>query len=219
MPNHTIVNLSETDAILQHYMTEVRDEKIQLDQMRFRKNLERIAFLIGYEISKKLSYKDVITQTPLGKSNGRELQDTVVIASILRAGLTMHNGLLDLFDKAENAFISAYREAREDHVVNVKVEYKAGPSLTNKILIIADPMLATGQSLWLAYLALIKNGQPKKIFVVAALASEEAIHFLKQNLPENIEIWVGDIDPLLNEKSYIVPGLGDAGDLAYGTKI
>lgn len=212
-------NLSQTNSILNYFLAEIRDVTIQKDPMRFRKNLERISEIIGYELSKTLTYQPNKIQTPLSKTEVNLPEDQLVIASILRAGLTMHNGLLNYFDRAENAFISAYREEKEDDTIQVHVEYKACPSLDNKTLIIADPMLATGKSMQLVYECLLQNGTPNKLIIVAAIASQPAIDWLLKVMPENTSIWVAAIDPELNKKSYIVPGLGDAGDLAFGLKL
>ncbi|MCC7454638.1 MAG: uracil phosphoribosyltransferase [Crocinitomix sp.] len=212
-------NLSLTNSILNYFVSEIREVTVQKDPMRFRKNLERISEIIGYELSKTLSYQPTHIQTPLGTTTIYLPQDQVVIASILRAGLTMHTGLLNYFDRAENAFISAYREEKEDNTIQVHVEYKACPDLTDKTLIIADPMLATGKSMQLVYECLLQNGLPKKIIIVATIASQQAIDWLIKVMPENTNIWVAAVDPELNKKAYIVPGLGDAGDLAFGLKL
>lgn len=211
--------LSKKSSIFNHYLAEIRDVEIQKDPMRFRMNLERMGEILGYEISKTLSYETKTVQTPLGEAQANLMAEQPVIASILRAGLTMHSGLLNTFDRAENAFISAYRRPTGTDEIDVMVEYKACPDLTNKILIIADPMLATGLSMALVFEALLKNGTPKKIHIASAIASRSAIDMLQKNLPIPADIWVGAIDEKLNDKSYIVPGLGDAGDLAYGDKL
>ncbi|MFT5820780.1 MAG: uracil phosphoribosyltransferase [Crocinitomix sp.] len=211
--------LGKKSSILNHYIAEIRDEAIQKDSLRFRRNLERIGEILGYEISKTLSYESAVIKTPLGEAEVELMAEQPVIASILRAGLTMHNGLLNTFDHAENAFVSAYRRPTGTDEIDVMVEYKACPDLTDKILIIADPMLATGLSMALVFEALLKNGTPRKIHIACAIASRDAINMLTKNLPIPTDIWVGAIDEKLNSKSYIVPGLGDAGDLAYGTKL
>ncbi len=212
-----IHELGNENSVFNHFIAEIRDELIQNDPLRFRRNLERIGEIMGYEISKTFSFQEQDTTTPLGVAKSQLMTEQPVIASILRAGLTMHNGLLNIFDQAENAFISAYRIQTEKEL-KVHVEYKACPSLTGKTVIIADPMLATGQSMALVYEALLQNGTPKKIHIAAAIASQDSIDMLQNILPETAEIWVGAIDKTLNNKSYIVPGLGDAGDLAYGVK-
>ncbi len=213
-----IHNFSEKPSIFQNYIAEIRDEIIQKDAMRFRKNLTRIASVLGYELSKKLNYKTQEVRTPLGLANVAVLDEEVVVASILRAGIPMHNGLLEIFDKAENAFISAYRKPHKNGAFEVHVEYLASPNLDGKTLIIADPMLATGSSLVLVYKSLLQNGTPKKVHIVSAIASLEAVDFIKSKLPKSTELWLGAIDEELTAQSYIVPGLGDAGDLAYGSK-
>ncbi|WP_066758973.1 uracil phosphoribosyltransferase [Crocinitomix algicola] len=206
------------NSILNHYIAEIRDINIQNDPLRFRRNLERVGEIIGYEISKSFDYETTEITTPLGTATGQLMVGQPVIASILRAGLTMHNGLLNVFDRAENAFISAYRRPIGKDSFDVQVEYKACPDLKDKTLIIADPMLATGQSMLLVFEALLKHGTPKMIHIVSAIASQNALDMLEKNLPIPADIWVGAVDPIINDKSYIVPGLGDAGDLAYGEK-
>ncbi len=210
--------IGKTNSVFNQFIAELRDEKIQKDPIRFRKNMERVSMLIGYEISKQFDYRQQTIITPLGESKINLATQQPIIASILRAGLSMHQGLLEIFDGAENAFISAFREKTSDQSIRVKVEYMAAPSLIDKTLIIADPMLATGLSMSLAYESLLKNGIPSKTHIVSAIASRDSIKFLEEKLPANTEIWVGAIDPILNEKAYIIPGLGDAGDLAYGLK-
>lgn len=215
----TVHELGKGNSIFNHYIAEIRDEEIQRDPLRFRTNLERIGSLLGYEISKTFSYQEKAIKTPLGTAHCQMMAEEPVIASILRAGLTMHNGLLQIFDRAENAFISAYRRPSTTDEVDVKVEYKACPDLSDKTLIIADPMLATGHSMALVFEALLKNGTPKNIHIAAAIASRSAVDMLQRTLPIPADIWVGAIDEKLNAKAYIVPGLGDAGDLAYGQKL
>lgn len=210
--------LGKTNSVFNHFIAEIRDKEVQKDPIRFRKNMERISEIMGYEISKTFNFVERPIDTPLGEASINLMQEQPVIASILRAGLSMHNGLLNIFDKAENAFISAYRKTTNDNNFDVHVEYLASPDLTNKTLIIADPMLATGTSMKLVYEALLKNGTPSKIHIASVIASASAIEALSNFMPKNTEIWVGAIDQILNDKSYIVPGLGDAGDLAYGIK-
>ena len=215
-----IYNLSERNSLLNNFLKEIRDKNIQKDSMRFRRNMERIAYIMAYEISKKLNYTTETIQTPLTETTINTPNDKIVVASILRAGIPFHNGILDFFDKAESAFISAYRKYDETHInFEIFVEYIASPSLTNKTLILCDPMLATGGSMELSYKALLSKGLPAHIHIVSVIASQKAIDFVKQHLPENTTIWVAAIDPVLNEHSYIVPGLGDAGDLAFGEKL
>lgn len=213
-----IHEITKNNSIANQFMADLRDKSVQGDRMRFRKNMERLSHILGYEISKTLNYTDKDIITPLGTANMSIPNSQIVVASILRAGLTLHHGLLDIFDGAENAFVSAYRKETEGEAIEVVVEYKACPELEGKTLIIADPMLATGQSMELVYQALLENGQPKRLIIASIVASESAIAHIKSALPEGTDIWVVAIDPLLNDKSYIVPGLGDAGDLAYGVK-
>ncbi len=215
-----IYNLSEGNSLLNNFLKEIRDKNIQKDSMRFRRNMERIAYIMAYEISKKLNYTTETIQTPLTETTINTPNDKIVVASILRAGIPFHNGILDFFDKAENAFISAYRKYDETHTnFDIFVEYIASPSLINKTLILCDPMLATGGSMELSYKALLSKGLPAHTHIVSVIASQKAIDFIKQQLPENTTVWVAAIDPVLNEHSYIVPGLGDAGDLAFGEKL
>lgn len=219
IPNIMLHEISKTNSIFNQYLAEIRDCEIQKDSFRFRKNLERISEIIGYEISKTFDYSQQDVTTPLGIAKINLAKKQPVIASILRAGLTMHQGLLTVFDHAENAFISAYREETEGEELKVHVEYSAAPSIEGKVLIIADPMLATGMSIELVLQALLRNGTPEKIYIAIAIASKPGIDKLLQVLPKNAEIWVGVIDSVLNDKAYIVPGLGDAGDLAFGSKL
>lgn len=210
--------INQTNSIFSTYLSEIRDVVIQKDPMRFRRNLERMAEIIGYEISKKLTYQPVSVTTPLGIAVSVTLTQQPVLATILRAGLPMHNGLLAIFDRAENAFVSAYRKHSTAEEFDIHVEYMAAPGITGKTLIISDPMLATGRSMYLVYKALLQQGNPSHVHIVAAIAAPEALEYLKQLLPENVTIWVGAIDRELTAQSYIVPGLGDAGDLAFGIK-
>jgi uracil phosphoribosyltransferase len=211
-------NLSAENSILLHFITEIRDEVIQKDSLRFRRNLERIGEIFAYEISKGLNYIDKETTTPLGIANSFELDQQPVLATILRAGLPLHQGLHNYFDKAENAFVSAYRKTHKDGSFEVHVEYMASADISGKDLIICDPMLATGKSMELSYKALKLKGIPRSIHVVAVISSREALDYIKQIFPVNTTFWIGAIDEELTAQAYIVPGLGDAGDLAYGTK-
>ncbi|WP_165020449.1 MULTISPECIES: uracil phosphoribosyltransferase [unclassified Dysgonomonas] len=215
-----IINLSEQNTILNRFVSELRDVNIQGDSLRFRRNVERIGEIMAYEISKKLSYTQIETQTPLGVSTTNVPTDQIVIGTILRAGLVYHSGFLNCFDKAENAFVSAYRKYRENHQsFHVHIEYIASPKIEGKVLILTDPMLATGGSMDLSYQALLTKGQPKHIHVATIIASQQAIDYCKQTFPDaKTTIWAAAIDPELNDLAYIVPGLGDAGDLAYGEK-
>ncbi len=212
-------NLSESVSLIGNYLSELRDVNIQKDAMRFRLNLERIAEIIGYEISKKLDYKMIQTETPLGVSEDKVLKENPLLITILRAGLAMHSGLLRYYDRSESAYISAYRKHTTPEEFEIYVEYLAAPNLDGRVWIISDPMLATGNSMVTVYKALLKNGKPSKIYIVSAIATPDAIEFVKRNLPDTTEIWVGAIDKELTAQSYIVPGLGDAGDLAFGVKV
>jgi uracil phosphoribosyltransferase len=214
-----VVNLSNTNSVFNKFIAEIRDEEIQKDPIRFRMNMERIAEILGYELSKKMNFKSVDVQTPLGVSSENIPSDNPVLATILRAGLAMHNGLLRMFDRSESAFISAYRKHTTPEEFEIFVEYLAAPNLNGRVWIISDPMLATGSSMVTVYKAMIKSGKPSKVYVVSAIATPDAIEMIKRNFPDNTEIWVGAIDAELTAQSYIVPGLGDAGDLAYGIKV
>jgi uracil phosphoribosyltransferase len=211
--------LGNSNSVFNEYIAEIRDEKVQKDSMRFRRNMERMGEIMAYEISKTLSYETRETTTPLGIANVSRIKEQPVIATILRAGLSVHNGFLSYFDKAENAFISAYRKHHKDGSFDIQVEYMACPNLTDKILILCDPMLATGSSMVLTYKALLQRGRPRHIHVVSVIASTEGVDYVKKHLPENVTIWCGAVDEELTAQAYIVPGLGDAGDLAYGNKI
>jgi uracil phosphoribosyltransferase len=212
-------NLSETLSIAGNFLSEIRDVSIQKDPVRFRLNMERLAEIIGYEISKKLTYKSIQTETPLGFSDDKVLNENPVLITILRAGLAMHSGLLRYFDRSESAYISAYRKHTTAEDFEIYVEYVAAPNLNGKVWIISDPMLATGNSMVTVYKALLKSGKPAKIYIAAAIATPDAIEMVKRNFPDNTEIWVGAVDKELTAQSYIVPGLGDAGDLAFGVKV
>jgi uracil phosphoribosyltransferase len=212
-------NLSEKLSIAGNFLAEIRDVSIQKDPVRFRLNMERLAEILGYEISKTLAYKSIQTETPLGISNDKVLEHQPVLITILRAGLAMHNGLLRYFDHSESAYISAYRKHTTAEDFEIFVEYIAAPNLNGKVWIISDPMLATGNSMVTVYKALLKSGKPLKIYIASAIATPDAIEMVKRNLPDNTEIWVGAIDKELTAQSYIVPGLGDAGDLAFGVKV
>lgn len=201
-------------------MSEIRDVNIQKDSLRFRRNIERIGEVLSYELSKELSYSSVDVATPLGTKNTNLPNNEVVLCSILRAGLPLHQGLLNYFDKAENAFISAYRHhPNNDAEFEIVVEYFASPSIDGKTLLLADPMLATGQSLVAVYEAIKKHGTPKEIHILAVIGSQDGVDFIKNHFPKNTHLWIADIDADLDDKGYIVPGLGDAGDLAFGAKL
>ncbi len=213
-------NLSLKSSLLNQYIAEIRDVNIQKDSLRFRKNMERIGEIFAYEISKTLDYETTSTQTPLGIAESKQLILQPVIATILRAGLPLHNGLLNYFDQAQNAFISAFRKHNKHDSFEISIEYVASPNLNDKVLIFCDPMIASGSSMILTYKELIKKGQPKHTHFVCAIASEDGINYLKNNMPNsNYTIWCGAIDAELNSQSYIIPGLGDAGDLAFGNKL
>ena len=212
-------HLSEKHSLLSNWIAELRDVQIQKDRMRFRRNIERIGEVIAYEMSKHMAHKVANTTTPLGTHASKILMEQPVIATVLRAGLPMHQGMLNYFDKADNAFISAYRKHHPDGSFEISVEYLSCPDLNNRILIIADPMLATGASLVETIQAITKTQKPKEIHIAVAIASKKGIETVQAALGMDIPIWCGDIDDVLNDKSYIVPGLGDAGDLAYGTKM
>ena len=214
-----VVNLSEQHSLVSNWVSELRDVDIQKNRLRFRRNLERIGEVAAYEISKLLPYGVVEVQTPLGIHNSKIMKEQPVLATILRAGLPLHNGLLNYFDKAENAFISAYRKHKRDGTFEISLDYLSSPSLDNKILIISDPMLATGASLAKTIQFLKNEGNPKEIFVVCVIASTVGIEYLQRECGRGLNIWCGDIDDEITAKGYIVPGLGDAGDLAYGNKI
>lgn len=212
--------ISEQNSILNHFLTQLRDVNIQKDSMRFRKNIERIGEIMAYELSKKLEYKDIAVQTPLGVKHTTTIAENIVLCSILRAGLALHQGFMNFFDDAENGFVSAYRHHyNNDDDFDILVEYKATPTLTNKSLILIDPMLATGQSLVAVLNKLLADHNPTQIHIAVVIAAPEGIKFLEENLPNNCNLWVASLDEKLNEKDYIVPGLGDAGDLAYGNKL
>ena len=213
-----IINLGKLNSIFNQYIAEIRDIDIQKDSMRFRRNCERMGEIFAYEISKQLDYIDNEITTPLGSTTINLLFEQPVLSTILRAGLPVHQGLLNYFDKAENAFVSAYRKHHKDGSFDIELEYLASPDLTDKTIILSDPMLASGSSIVVTYKALLEKGKPKKLHLVTLIASRQGIEYVKKYLPENTTIWVGAIDEELTAQSYIVPGLGDAGDLAYGSK-
>lgn len=215
-----IHHLSETPSILNTFLSEIRDKQVQKDSMRFRRNIERIGEILGYELSKSLHYRDTKVDTALGAVKTPLYAKDIVLCSILRAGLPLHNGLLNYFDTAENAFISAYRKHQKstEHF-DIVVEYLACPSLGNKILILADPMLATGQSLVATFEALKPFGTPKQVHLVSVIAAQYGVDYVTNHFAKNTHLWTAAIDPKLNSKGYIIPGLGDAGDLAFGKKL
>lgn len=213
-----VINLSEQHSLVSNWMAEIRDVLVQADRMRFRRNLERVGEVAAYEISKTLSWVEQEVTTPLGTSVCRVLQQQPVLATILRAGLPLHQGLLNYFDKADNAFISAYRKHHRDGSFEISLDYVSCPALENRVVIIADPMLATGSSLVKTIQYLRDEGQPSEIHIVCAIACTVGIEYVHRN-QRDVKIWCGAIDDELTAKGYIVPGLGDAGDLAYGTKL
>ena len=213
-----IVNLSEQNTLLNQFITEIRDVNIQKDSMRFRCNIERIGEVMAYEISKELSYKNITIQTPNSDAVQSVPSDTVVLGTILRAGLPLHTGFHNYFDRAENAFVSAYRKYTSENEFDVIVEYLASPSLDNKTLLLVDPMLATGISADLSYRALLTKGKPSKTILACVIASQQAVDYVISHFPEDTILYCAAIDPVLNEHAYIVPGLGDAGDLCFGIK-
>ena|SRR5687767_7196371 len=214
-----VIDLSKECSVISQYMAEMRNIEVQRDAMRFRKNLERVGKIMGYEISKKLEYRGIEVTTPLGSAPVEVISSQPVVATILRAGLPLHNGILEMLDGAENAFISAYRQHHKDGTFEVHVDYLASPSLEGKDLVLCDPMLATGTSMVLAYKAMLLKGKPRHIHVVAVIASTLGVEYVRKNMPDNTTIWCCGIDEELTAQSYIVPGLGDAGDLAFGEKL
>lgn len=213
-----VINLSEQHSLISNWVGELRDIDIQNDRMRFRRNLERIGEAIAYEISKVLTFEEKEIQTPLGIATAKVLKEQPVLATILRAGLPLHQGILNFFDKADNAFISAYRKHNKDGSFEISLDYVSCPELENRVVIISDPMLATGSSLVKTIHFLKEEGRPREIHIVVAIACTVGIEYVKREEP-SVTIWCGDIDDELTAKGYIVPGLGDAGDLAYGTKV
>ncbi len=216
-----VINFAEQNSVMNQYMAELRDKNYQRNRMLFRKNVERIGQMMAYELSKTLEYKDKTITTPLGTLNIPQIKNELLIATVLRAGLPFHQGFLDVFDKAENAFVSAYRmyTNREHTEVGIHTEYMATPSAKGKTLIIVDPMLATGGSMAACIEAIVKTGKPKNIHIACIIATPEGLEVIKQALPEDSTIWCAAIDPGMNEHKYIVPGFGDCGDLCYGEKL
>ncbi|MBK6281895.1 MAG: uracil phosphoribosyltransferase [Draconibacterium sp.] len=212
--------LGNNHSILDQYLSEIRDVVIQKDPLRFRENMYRIGEIFAYEISKTLKFEVAEVNTPLGVAKVPTLQSQPVLATILRAGLSVHNGLLKIFDRGENCFISAYRKYTEEGDFDIEFEYMASPSLDDKVVILSDPMLASGKSMEIAYHALFSKGSPSHIHLVSIISSVQGVNYLIDKIrAENVTLWLGAIDEGLNTHSYIVPGLGDAGDLAYGEKI
>ena len=214
-----IVNFDDNHSVISQYMMELRNVDIQHDMLRFRRNLERIGEIMAYEISKTFNYRQVEITTPLDTATCNVIADKVVLGTIFRAGVPFHLGFLNTLDQAENAFVSAYRKYKEKENFDVFIEYIASPRLDGKTLILADPMLATGASMELSYRALLTKGEPEKIHIASVIASQVAIDYIRERFPDDkTTVWVGAIDPEINSHSYIVPGLGDAGDLTYGIK-
>jgi uracil phosphoribosyltransferase len=213
--------LDRQNTILNRFIAQMRDVRVQTDSMRFRRNLERAGEIMAYEISRTLHYEKRLVETPLGEAEVALPDDQIVIATILRAGIPFHQGFLNYFDDAQNAFVSAFRKYSKDDAFKVKVEYISSAELTDKVLILVDPMLATGTSLALTYKALLdKGGIPRHTHVAAVIASDEGVNYVCEHLPDrDTTIWCGAVDEELTVKSYIIPGLGDAGDLAYGEKL
>lgn len=213
-----IVDFSLHNTILNTFVAELRDVNIQKDSMRFRRNIERIGEIMAYEISRELDYTPLSVTTPLGESVQNVPADKVVIATILRAGLPLHTGFHNIFDRAENAFVSAYRKYIDEKNFDVHIEYLASPCIEGKTLMLVDPMLATGCSAELSYRALTTKGTPAKIILASVIASRQAVEYVKGHFPDNTIVYCAAVDPELNSHSYIVPGLGDAGDLCFGEK-
>lgn len=211
-------NLSKEYSLLSEYISEIRDVSVQNDRMRFRRNMERIGEICALEVSKKLAWEEKDITTPMGIAKCKVLKEQPVLATILRAGLALHHGLLSYFDKGDNAFVSAYRKHSKDGSFEIKIEYLSSPSIEDRILIVSDPMLATGASMVLTLGELFNEGKPKEVHIVTAIACTQGINHVKSKLG-NVTIWAAAIDDELTAKSYIVPGLGDAGDLAFGSKI
>ena len=215
-----IKTLGNNNSILDQYLAEIRDISVQTDPLRFRENLNRIGEIFAYEISKELPFKINDVQTPLGVAKVPKLTQQPVLATILRAGLATHNGLLRIFDRAENCFISAFRKYNESGEFEIEFEYMASPSLEDKVVILSDPMLASGKSMEIGYEALFSKGKPKHVHLVAIIASQEGVDYVVDKIKaDNVTLWLGAVDPEMTPKSYIVPGLGDAGDLAFGEKV
>ena len=213
-----LVNFAEKPSLMSRYLLEMRDVNIQRDPLRFRRNLERCGEIMAYEISRTLQYETVEVETPLAKAQCQTPADKIVLGTIFRAGLPFHQGFLSYFDRAENAFVSAYRKYKEKENFDILIEYLASPLLDGKTLILCDPMLATGASMELSYRALLTKGLPAKTHLCSVIASRQAVDYLQSKMPDDSTLWVGVIDDEINAHSYIVPGLGDAGDLAFGEK-
>lgn len=215
-----VINLGESNTILNRYIAELRDKETQKDSLRFRRNLERIGEIFAYEISKTMEYSQKEVVTPLGIANCSVPEENLILGTIMRAGLPVHNGILNIFDKAQNAFIAAYRKYGKDNKFTIHIEYISSPKVEGKILVLADSMLATGSSMVLAYNKMCELGEPAHTHIVCPIASEQSLGYLSRNLPhKKVTLWVAAVDEELTNKSFIVPGIGDAGDLAYGNKL
>ncbi|MBP6573293.1 MAG: uracil phosphoribosyltransferase [Flavobacteriales bacterium] len=215
-----VMELVKENSVASHFLAELRDVNVQKDPLRFRRNLERVGEVLALELSRTLEYVDQEVTTPLGVAHTKRIAEQPVLATILRAGLPLHQGLLNYFDRADNAFVSAYRKHRKgEDGFDIEVEYLSSPSLHDRTLVICDPMLASGQSMVLVYKALLRLGKPKALHIVSAIASVEGMEYAKLHLPPGTRFWIGAIDEEMTAQAYIVPGLGDAGDLAYGTKM
>ena len=214
-----VINLSQTHSLLNKFVAELRDVTVQKDRLRFRRNIERVGEIMAYEISKTFTYKAIDVHTPLGIAQEHLPTNPIVVATILRAGLPFHQGFVNYIDASENAFVSAYRKYKDRLNFDVHIEYIASPSVQNKTLIITDPMLATGSSMELGYKALITKGKPAQIHIASVIASKPALDYLEKVLPADSTVWLAALDQEIDEHSYIIPGLGDAGDLAFGPKL
>ena len=210
--------LANQNSILKDTMIEIRDKKIQKDRKKFRDNLKKIGRILAYEISQRLDYVPHSVETPLGVKETSRLKEYPVLVTILRAGLALHEGLLDFFDKSDCAFISAYRKHHKDGTFDIELEYLASPPIDDRVVILSDPMLATGSSMVVAYNALLEKGKPRQVHLASVIGSVDGVEYSFKHLPDNTHIWLGDLDDELTAQAYIVPGLGDAGDLAYGEK-
>lgn len=216
-----VINLSENNSVLNQFLGEIRDVNIQRDPLRFRRNIERIGEVMAMEVSKHLHYEARDVTTPLGTAVVQQITDQIVLGTILRAGLPLHQGFLNIFDRAENAFLSAYRRVNDKGELEIVAEYMAAPSIVDKTLILVDPMLATGMSMEVGYLALLRHGKPVHTHLCSIIATPKSVEYMRRELNDSpdVTLWCAAIDPILNDKKYIVPGLGDAGDLCYGIKI
>jgi len=215
-----INNFAKSNSLFNQFLSEIRSSEIQVDRMRFRRNMERLGEIVAYEISKEMDYISSDIETPLGVAKMNLLKEMPIIASIMRAGIPLHQGVLNYFDQADNGFISAYRRHHKNGKFEIELEYVSCPSIEGRVLILVDPMLASGKSMELAYKALLRYGTPKHVHIVSAIASVEGVNFLEKNINmNNVSLWFGAVDDEMTAQSYIVPGLGDAGDLSFGSKL